>query len=845
MTARKWFASQGWKPFAFQEEAWLAFLAGGSGLIHAPTGTGKTYAVWMGLVEEAVRALKSDKQTRSSSDGKKTPRAKTRPLTAVWLTPLRALAADTAAALQRPIRDLQLPWSLETRTGDTSSAIRNRQRQRLPTVLVTTPESLTLLLTKPDAPTLFSDLQTVVVDEWHELFSSKRGVQVELALARLRRWRPNLRTWGLSATIGNLEEALAALVPHQPIQQPEPVIVPTVEKPVRLRPTLIKGLTPKRILMDALIPEVVERLPYAGHLGARQVPAVVEELTAASSSLVFTNTRSFAEFWHRAILSLKPEWEGKIGLHHGSIDQRQRAKVEDGVRDGSLRAVVCTSSLDLGVDFAPVERVLQIGSPKSVARLIQRAGRSGHRPGALSRATCVPTHAFELVEIGALRKAVDNGWIERRRPSEKPMDVLLQHLVTCGLGGGFDETLLEELRGSRAYERLSDGEWQWAVDFLSSGGRALYAYPDHRRIILRDGLYRVENTALARRHRMSIGTIDADLSVQVRLMRGGVLGSVEETFIARMNPGDAFLFAGRALELVRLQDLTAWVRSAKKPSGKVPRWLGGRLPLSSELAASIRDRIDEAKNGVFVGEEMAAVEPVLVLQEEMSQLPGKDELLVERLQSRDGCHLFFYPFESRPIHEGLAALVALRLSRRLPITFTIAANDYGFELLSPDSPPLDPGRLSELFDRSRLIDDLQEALNSGELAKRQFREVARIAGLIFTGYPGARTSARHLQASSGLFFDVFRNYDPDNLLLKQAEREVLERQLEGDRLSAALARLRESRVLFVDLPRPSPMSFPLIVDGLRDKLSSEKLAERIRKLQLQYERPDGRLVRTS
>jgi ATP-dependent Lhr-like helicase len=845
MMARKWFASQGWKPFAFQEEAWSAFLAGGSGLIHAPTGTGKTYAAWMGLVEEAARGLKAVKASQPTDKGKRTARASSHPLTAIWLTPLRALAADTAAALERPVRDLQLPWSLETRTGDTSSAVRNRQRQRLPTVLVTTPESLTLLLTKPDAAELFANLQTVVVDEWHELFSSKRGVQVELALARQRRWRPNLRIWGLSATIGNLEEALAALVPHQPISQPEPVIVPNVETPARPRPTLIKGLTPKRILVDALIPEFVERLPYAGHLGARQVPAVVEELAASSSSLVFTNTRSFAEYWHRAILALKPEWEGKIGLHHGSIDQRQRAKVEDGVRDSSLRAVVCTSSLDLGVDFAPVERILQIGSPKGVARLIQRAGRSGHRPGALSRATCVPTHAFELVEIAALRKAVDNGWIERRKPPDKPMDVLLQHLVTCGLGGGFDESLLDELRGSRAYANLTDGEWQWAVDFLSSGGRALYAYPDHRRIVLRDGLFRVENAALARRHRMSIGTIDADLSVQVRMMRGGVLGSVEENFIARMNPGDAFLFAGRALELVRLQDLTAWVRAAKKPAGKVPRWLGGRLPLSSELAVAIRDRIDEAKNGVYIGEEMAAVEPVLVRQSEWSQLPGKDELLVERFQSRDGCHLFFYPFESRPIHEGLAALVAVRLSRRRPITFTIAANDYGFELLSPDSPPIDVDGLADLFDRTRLTEDLQEALNSGELAKRQFREVARIAGLIFTGYPGAKTSARHLQASSGLYFDVFRNYDPDNLLLKQAEREVIQRQLEGDRLSAALDRLNGSRVLFVDLPRPSPMAFPLIVDGLRDKLSSEKLADRIRKLQLQYERPEQRPVRTS
>jgi ATP-dependent Lhr-like helicase len=453
----------------------------------------------------------------------------------------------------------------------------------------------------------------------------------------------------------------------------------------------------------------------------------------------------------------------------------------------------------------------------------------------LSRATCVPTHAFELVEIAALRKAVEAGWIERRTPPSKPIDVLLQHLGTCALGGGFDESLVDELRGTRAYAELTEGEWRWAVDFLSSGGRSLHAYPEHHRIQFIDGRYRMPDAAVARRHRMAVGTIDAEASVQVQLLRGGALGSVEEGFVARLKPGDAFLFAGRMLELVRLHDMTAWVRKTKKPQGTVPRWLGGRLPLSSELAAAVRDRIDEAKRGVYIGEEMTAVEPVLVRQEEWSMLPGKDELLVERFQSRDGCHLFVYPFESRPLHEGLAALLALRLSRRRPITFTIAANDYGFELLSPEPPPLDPERFAESFDRSRMADDLDEALNSGELARRQFREIARIAGLVFPGFPGMKTSARHLQASSGLYFDVFRDYDPDNLLLKQAGQEVLQRQLECGRLAKTLDRLRHSRVLFVDLPRPSPMAFPLLVDGLRDKLSSEKLADRIRRMQIQYE----------
>jgi len=846
MTARKWFAQQGWKPFSFQEEAWAAFRAGASGLIHAPTGMGKTYAVWMGLLEQAVAALPARRGPRVQTHGRPSADLKrklTDPLTALWVTPLRALAADTAAALERPVRDFELPWSVETRTGDTSSTIRSRQRERLPTVLVTTPESLTLLLTKPNPGELFAHLKAIVIDEWHELFSSKRGVQVELALGRLRRWRPDLRVWGLSATIGNLDDALRALAPHQS-GGPEAVLVPNADQIKGApRPVLIRGLVPKRIDVDALIPEVIERLPWAGHLGARQIPAVIDELATVSSSLVFANTRSFAEHWYRAILTHRPEWEGKIGLHHGSIDHKQRSRVEADLRDGSLRAVVCTSSLDLGVDFGPVERVLQIGSPKGVARLIQRAGRSGHRPYALSRATCVPTHAFELVEIAALRKAVDANWIEERTPPSKPMDVLLQHLGTCALGGGFDDTLLEELRGTIGYANLSEGEWQWAVDFLSSGGRSLHAYPEHHRIELIDGRYQMPNGAIARRHRMAIGTIDAAAAVNVQFLRGAALGTVEEDFIARLKPGDAFLFAGRLLELVRLHDMTAWVRKTRKPQGAVPRWMGGRLPLSSELAAAVRDRLDEAKRGVFIGEEMAAVEPVLVRQGEWSELPGRNELLVERFHSRDGWHLFVYPFESRPVHEGLAALLALRLSRRRSITFSIAANDYGFELLSPDPPPFDHDRLAEHFDRGRLADDLDEALNSGELARRQFREIARVAGLVFPGFPGAKTSARHLQASSSLFFEVFRNYDPDNLLLKQAEQEVLQRQLEGGRLVTTLDRLRDSEVLFVDLPRPSPMSFPLIVDRLRDKLSSEKLADRIRKMQVQYDAEDRTLVR--
>jgi ATP-dependent helicase Lhr and Lhr-like helicase len=809
----RWFRSGGWRPFPFQREVWDAYLAGESGLVHAATGTGKTYAAWLGPLLEWMAE-------ESPAAGR---RAAAPPLRVLWLTPLRALASDTAAALLAPVRALELPWTVETRTGDTSAAQRARQRRRLPTALVTTPESLSLLLSQDDPRELLADLRCVVVDEWHELMATKRGVQVELALARLRAARPGVRTWGLSATIGNIETALQTLVGVEPC-----------------RCRVVRGVESKAVVVDALIPPVVQRFPWAGHLGTQMLPQVVAAVEEGESAIVFTNTRSQTEIWYQALLEARPDWAGVIALHHGSLERGSRDFVEEGLRTGRLRCVVATSSLDLGVDFSPVDRVLQIGSPKGVARLLQRAGRSGHRPGAVSRVTCVPTNVLELVEVAAARDGVALGAVESRAPVERPLDVLVQHVVTVALGGGFRaEELLREVRTTRAYAELRDDEWRWVLDFVTRGGEALQAYPEYSRVEERDGFYSMDDPAMARRHRMAIGTIVGDAHITVQYLKGGRLGSVEESFIARLKPGDRFIFAGKPLEFVRVRDMKAWVRKAGSSKGAIPRWMGSRIPLSGELSALLRARLEEASRGVYRDPEMEAIRPVLEVQARWSRIPAADELLIERVEDREGHHLFLFPFEGRLVHEGLAALFAYRLARLRPISFTMSMNDYGLELLSPDPAPLEEALAAGLLAPENLLDDIPASLNATEMARRQFREIARVAGLVFPGFPHAGKSARQLQASSGLFFDVFSRYDPANLLLTQAHREVLERQLESSRLGRTLDRLARSRVVITEPDRTPPLAFPLLVDRTRERVSSESPVDRIRRMQMALERAAG------
>ncbi|MDH1552180.1 ligase-associated DNA damage response DEXH box helicase [Pseudomonas juntendi] len=803
--ANAWFSKRGWKPFAFQRRVWAAVERGESGLLHASTGAGKTYAVWLA----ALRAFKAQAQGRQAA-----------PMQVIWITPMRALAADTARALQAPLDELGLPWSVGVRSGDTSSAERARQARRLPSVLVTTPESLTLLLTRAQAEADFATLRLIVVDEWHELLGNKRGVQLQLALARLRRWHPGLPTWGLSATLGNLQHARDVLLPEGGL--------------------LVQGRQDKALQVDTLLPGAIERFPWAGHMGLKMLDQVSREVDASASCGVFTNTRAQAELWYQALLESRPDWAGLIALHHASLARETRDWVERSLKQGSLKAVICTSSLDLGVDFLPVERVLQIGSAKGIARLMQRAGRSGHAPGRRSRITLVPTHSLELVEAAAARQALEAGHIEARFSPRLCMDVLVQHLVSMALGSGFRaDQLLAEVRSTWAFAGLRDSQWQWALDFVCHGGSSLTAYPDYQRVERHaDGVYRVASERLARRHRMGIGTIVSDASLQLKYWsKGGggkTLGSVEEAFIARLRPGDTLVFAGRVLELVRVENMTAYVRRSTARKAAIARWNGGRMPLSSELADALVEQLDAAAHERFTGPEMRAVRPLLALQAQWSALPTTATLLAETFKSRQGWHLFLYPFAGRMANLGLANLIAWRVSRQQPLSVSIAVNDYGFELLSPGHVDW-ATHLPQALGTEQLLEDVLASLNAGEMALRRFREIAQIAGLVFGGYPAAQKSMRQIQASSGLFYEVFRKHDAGNLLLGQARDEVLSEELEIDRLHRQLLKMAGLQLDLRALKRPGPLAFALLVEGMRETLSTEKLADRIARMVAELE----------
>ncbi len=797
------FAQLGWTPFDFQRQVWAAFRAGESGLVHAPTGMGKTHAAWFGPVSEML-------------DDRIDPRG----LRVLWITPMRALATDTERALSESAAALGLDIRIEKRTGDTSSSVRARQKKQMPTALVTTPESLSLLLSYADAESTFRNVRAVIVDEWHELLASKRGIQTELCLARLRRLSPGLRTWGLSATIGNLEEATAVLLGGDDAG----VIVRGDDERVG----------EKVLEVETILPDDIERFPWYGHLGLTMLPRVLERVEAVDGvTLIFTNTRSQVELWYRSIMTTRPEWLGEVAVHHGSLDLQVRREVEAGIRSERFRIVVCTSSLDLGVDFSPVRQVMQVGSPKGIARLMQRAGRSGHQPGAVSRVICVPSHAMELVEFAAARRGIEARDVESREPLHRPLDVLVQHLVTVGIGAGFSaDDMRDEVRSAWSYRDLTDEQWGWCMDFVERGGSALRAYPQYARLVEKKGLWRGATPSIARTHRLGIGTIGGAMTMQVRFGSGKVLGTIEEGFIARLRIGDCFNFGGRLVELVRIDGMSAVVRVArKKVRGAVPRWAGGKSPLSTRLAAAVRQQLTEWLDAESQEPEISAVAPLLELQRQLSVVPRPDELLIETAIIDRAHHTFIFPFEGRLVHEGLGALLAHRIAQRSPATINIVVSDYGIELTSASDLELDEAAWRELLIEDHLPEDLLACLDATQLARRRFRDIARIAGLILPTYPGERRRARHLQASSDMFFDVLNDFDAGNLLLEQSRREVLEQELEVRRLRTVLKRLSEMKLILESPGGLTPFAFPLYAETLRAvHVSTEAWDKRIRRI---------------
>lgn len=814
-----WFQQQGWRPMPFQRQCWRAYLQGRSGLIQVPTGSGKTYAAVMG----PIAAMLADLQAGGAPG-----------LRLLYLTPLRALSRDLALAVQAPITAMGWPLRLAIRNGDTPSSERTRQIRRPPEILITTPESLSLLLASAHTEALFGQLQAVVLDEWHELMGSKRGSQSELCLSWLRQRRPQLRTWAISATMGNLEDAARAAVGVTPQE-----------------PLLISAKLRRGTAIRSLLPDQIDGFPWAGHLGLRMHEELVAGLDPAVPTLLFTNTRNQAERWYQCLRFACPEMEGALALHHSAIDRAEREAIEAGVKAGQLSWVVCTSSLDLGVDFHPVERVVQIGSAKNLARLLQRAGRSAHKPGGTSQVLFMPTHALELLEVSAMRRGLAAGLVEERRAPQAPLDVLLQHLTSLACGPGFHpERELAAVRSAWNYRHLSEASWAWCLRFLEQGGDCLGAYPRFRKLE-RQGAGEslrlvVSEPGIARLHRLNIGTITADRAVTVRVVRGAVLGHVEESFIGRLKPGDVFFFAGRQLEFVRLREMTAQVKATTRKSQAVPAWAGGQMALSDLLSHHLRQEVhraacalDDPQAPPLDTPELKALEPLLRRQADLSALPRQDQFLVEFCSSREGRHLYAYPFEGRFVHEGIGFLWAWRLARHAPSTITVSVNDYGFELLAPRGyrfEELFEEHADELLDEADLEAHLEQALNVSELSRRRFRAIAQISGLVLNGYPGQGRSGGQLQISAALLFDVFQRHEPGNLLLAQAHAEVLQEQLELPRIAAALRRLMGCRLLLLRTPRPGPLAFPLLAERLNNRLSTESLLSRLQRLREQAER---------
>ncbi len=801
--ADTWFQKNNWQPYDFQVKTWKAIAEGNSGLLNAPTGFGKTYAIWFGVLQNFYAKKK-----------------KHYGLHCLWISPLRALSKEIYIATERVSSELQLDYTIGLRTGDTTAKDRAKQKKAMPHALITTPESVHLLMAQKGYNETFKNLDFIIVDEWHELLGTKRGVQVELALSRLKAINPDLKIWGISATIGNLEEAKDVLLGAYAGKQ-----------------VMVRTQLEKKLITETVFPDVIEKYPWGGHLGIKLIDKALEIIRNSKSTLLFTNTRSQCEIWYQRLLERDPDLAGAMAIHHGSLSEDTRLWVEDALHDGILKVVVCTSSLDLGVDFRPVDTVIQAGSPKGVARYMQRAGRSGHQPGATSKIYFLPTHSLEIVEGAALRHAIAHSEIEQRIPYIRSFDVLVQYLVTLAVSDGFKANdIYNEILQTHCYSSVSREEFDWCLSFITEGGNTLDAYNEFHKVVIENGIYKVTSKRIAMRHRLSIGTIASDSMMQVKFLGGARIGSIEEWFISRLNPGDAFWFAGRNLELIRVKEMNAFVRKSSSNKGSFPSWQGGRFPLSSNLTRVIRQKIDEHYS---TGEKYIEISKLATLFEEQkkrSHLPHIGELLIEKIKTKEGYHIFIYPFEGRNVHEGMAMLFSYRISQIRPMTFSISMNDYGFELLSDQEIPLEEALGNALFDSSNISNDIYHSINIAEMAKRKFRDIASIAGLVFTGYPGKQVKTRHTQASAQLFFSVFSDYEKNNLLLQQAYDEVMTFQMEEARMVDALHRMESQDVIIKELKQFSPFCFPIFTERFREKFTNEKLEDRINKLIDQIEK---------
>ena len=809
----RWFAGRGWQVHAHQLALLARANAGRSALLIAPTGGGKTLAGFLPtLVELSERGVRS-------RNLKSTGRALVRPqgLHTLYISPLKALAVDIARNLEIPVQEMGLPVRLETRTGDTPTSKRQRQRRDPPDILLSTPEQLALLLASADAPYMFGTLKRVILDELHSLVTSKRGDLLSLGLARLFKLAPELITIGLSATVAEPDELRRFLVAQPPDGRAHADLV-----------TAQAGAQPIVTMLDT-----EEHLPWAGHSARHALGEIYAHIKTHKTTLVFVNTRSQAEFLFQEL------WRNNddnlaIALHHGSLDVAQRRRVEDAMATGKLRAVVCTSSLDLGVDWGDVDLVINVGAPKGCSRLLQRIGRSNHRLDEPSEAVLVPANRFEVLECRAAIEAVAENAQDTPPLRTGALDVLAQHILGRACGEPFiAEELYAEICATAPYAALSRADFDAAVDFVATGGYALKAYERFAKIRQgKDGRWRITHPRVAQRYRMNVGTIvEADM-IKVRLVRsrrsgavaprgGRLLGEVEEYFIETLRPGDTFVFAGEILKYEALVEDEVYVSRSDATDPKVPAYEGGKFPLSTYLAARVRAILAKPEEWRALPEQ---VREWLEIQQWRSILPKAGDLLVETFPRAANHYLVCYPFEGRLAHQTLGMLLTRRLERARLRPLGFVANEYALAIWGLGDIALHIKRgdfsLAQLFDEDMLGDDLEAWLAESALMKRTFRSCAIIAGLIEKRFPGEEKSRRQLTISTDLVYDVLRKHQPDHILLRAAHSDAATGLLDIKRLAEMLSRIR-GRIVHKALHHVSPLSVPVLLEIGRESVYGE------------------------
>ncbi len=791
------FRMHGMRQNTMQKKVEHAINSYEDGLLNAATGSGKTLAMVVPLLYSIAQKEKNKKG-----------------VSLLWISPLKALSEDIKKALQKVVNVYFPDEYVATRNGDTPLSDRNKILRKAPRVLVITPESLHLMLSSKNADTFFSSVRCIVVDEWHELFSSKRGVLVELALAYFKKRISGIRTWGISATIGNLEKAAEVLLFHSRSFS----VVKIESKP--------------KLDFYTILPTSIQKLPHSGHLGLYALPQVAKVIKKAESCLVFTNTRAQSEAWYRALVENYPEFAGLCALHHGSLNIEIRQWVEENLHANKLKFVVCTSSLDLGVDFSPVDTVIQIGSPKGVSRLLQRAGRSGHSPTKKSKIYFVPSHALEILEAVALQEAISQREVENREEQVPALDVLAQFIVTLACGQGFSVTDLWDLvQNTYTFCQISITEFHEVLNFVAQGGNSLQAYSQYKKIQVIEDVYKVSSPRIAMKHRMQIGVILSIPSVIVKNAKGKRLGTVEEIFISKLKEGDCFYFAGAICCITRITPTEVWVRNVAHASTVLtPSWLGGRLSFSSKISFFINQTLQNVDKILPQYKELQYIMPFIQRQKEMSFLPSTDYLLIELIVYKSQIHVFVYSFQGRKVNEGLAMLIAYRLGIIQQVSFSISVNDFGFELRSHHSnKDFVIENIGEVFDPNFAALDMQKAQNFMELCRKKFGEIASVAGLLNEEKSYKSVKNRNLQNSSSLLYKVFIEHEPNHFLIRQAQLEVFGQSIEMERLVTFL-KTASIQQKIVELKEFSPFSLPLLAEGFRESMSNEDLDSLLEKL---------------